>query len=268
MPDAASLTQDIFRPTRGRALAVVIVAAIGFLLPQAVPLEWYPLNHPGSDVQYLEIACAASQAGTVQIFYDSMRGFNNLESIRWPLSATAQTFTYTFPLPDAPITGLRLDPLRDGGTVTIRQMRIINRRGEVLRQFTRDQFAPTNQIAAITPAPDGWTITSLPASTEPFTLIALPSPLLPAGMNGRNLQRCLLSTGYLALMLFILLLAVLAIFFRPRKAWELLPRLAFMAGIALLFALVGNRGLIRTSIHSARYRPPVLVSAVFIPAMD
>lgn len=261
MQDAPPPSQDIFQPSRRRALAAVTLAAIGFLLPQEVPLEWYPRNHPGTDIQYLEIACASNKNGTVQIFYDTTKGFNQLECIRWPISPTAQTYTYTFPLPDAPITALRFDPVGDGGTLTIRQMRIINRRGEEIRRFTRDMFAPTNHIAAISPAPDGWTITSMAGSTDPFARIELRSPILPVGINGRNLQRCLLSTGYLALMLWILLLAVLFIFHRPRSWRELVPRLAFLAGLALLFALVGNRGLIRSSVRFARYHPPALALA-------
>jgi hypothetical protein len=254
-------SQDIFRPSRGRGLAALTLAAAGFLLPQEVPLEWYPLNHPGTDIHYLEMVCASDRDGTVQIFYDLTRGFNPLDSIRWPISPTAQAFTYTFPLPDAPITALRLDPVGDGGTLTIHQLRIVNRRGEEILRVTRDMITPDRQIAAISTAPDGWLITSAPGSTDPSTRIALRSPIVPLGMNGRNFQRCLLSTGYLALMLWLLLLALLFIFHRSKNWRGLAARAGFMAVLALLFALVGNRGLIRNSIHFARFHSPAPASA-------
>ena len=252
---------DLFRPTRERWLAAIAIAGVSFLLPQKVPLVWYPLNDPGTDGHYLEIVCSSDKKGTIRVFYDTTRGFNDLESLQWPVTPTTQAITYTFPLPDAPITALRLDPVGDGGALTIRELRIINRRGELIRRFSREMFRALSQITAISSAGDGWIVTSTPGSPNPSARIDLPSPLIPVGMNARNLQRCLLSTGYLALMLWILLLALLLVLHRAKSGAELAPRLAFTVGLALLFALVGNRGLIRNSLHYARYHPPVLASA-------
>jgi hypothetical protein len=229
----------------------------GFLLPQEVPLEWYPLNEPGQDILYLEITCASDKNGSFEIYYNPTDGIKELDKIFVPISPTTQTFTYTFPLKDAPITELRLDPVSDGGTLTIRQMRIIDRRETEIRRFTRDTFTPLHEIATIKPAPDGWTITSTPDSMDPYTRISLPAPLYAVGLNGRNLQRCLLSSGYLALMLWILLLAVLFTFWRPKGWRDFFRHVGFMAALALPFALVGNRGLIRNSIHYARFTPPM-----------
>jgi hypothetical protein len=116
-------------------------------------------------------------------------------------------------------------------------------------------FGPLYQIAAIAPAANGWNITSAVDGTEPKTSITIVTPILSAGMNNRNLQRCILSTGYLALMLWILLLAILFTFYRPTNAKSALIRIGFMAGLALLFSLVGNRRLIRDAIHFALYVP-------------
>ena len=58
---------DPFRPTWSRGLLAVLAAAGAFCLPQKVkvPLEFYPLNHPGDDILYLEITCASDKAGFV-----------------------------------------------------------------------------------------------------------------------------------------------------------------------------------------------------------
>jgi hypothetical protein len=246
---------DWLRPSWGRLAAAGIVAAAAFSLPQSVPLEWYPLNHPGDRILYLEIACASDKNGEVRVYYDTTRGFNEFDSIRFTISPTVQTYTYTFPLPDAPIVGLRMNPVADGGTLTIKQMRIIDRRESEICRLDREMFTSTGGVASILPYPDGWMITSAPGSTDPIVSVTLPFPIRAEGMSLRNVQRCLISTGYLALMLMILLSAVLLVFWHPRNARELAARLCFLAALALVFALVGNRGLIRDSIHYARWVP-------------
>ena len=76
---------SIFQPTWGRFFVAALLALLGFLLPQEVPLEWYPLNNPGTDINYLEISCAANVTGEVQIAYDLARhGHRPIDTIRWP----------------------------------------------------------------------------------------------------------------------------------------------------------------------------------------
>lgn len=232
------------------------LAVGGFFLPQEVPLEWYPLNEPGEDILYLELTCASDKDGDVKVYYNATRGINELHTIYFPISPTEQTFTYTFPLLDAPIVELRLDPVADGGTLTVSRMRILDRRGDEVRRFTRDMFVPVQQVASVIPADDGWKITSVPGSNDPFLRVELPSPILAKDRDYRNFLRCVLSTSYLAGMLFILLLAVFFAFTRPQSWRELPAPLAYLALLAILFSFVGNRGLIRNSIHFARYEAP------------
>ena len=97
-----------------------------------------------------------------------------------------------------------------------------------------------------------------PSGHEPDARIALPSPIMPVGMNGRNLQRGLLSAGYLALRLSILPLTAAADLPSPEAGSEMAAWARFMAVLARLFALVGNRGLIHNSIRYARFHPPAL----------
>lgn len=249
---------DWLKTVYGKLAFFCVAAGLFFVVPQDVPLEWYPLNEPGNDIFYLELTCASDRDGYVQVFYNATRGINQLNSFYFPISPTERTYTYTFPLLDAPIVELRVDPVANGGTLTIRQMRIINRRGEEIRRFTQDLFRPVHDIAAIRPVADGWQIVSTPGSIDPQTRIEMFSPIVAPGLNGRNLQRCVLSTSYLSLMLWILLLAVLFAFYRPSRWKDLVPHLGFMAALAIMFAFVGNRGLIRNSYHYSRYVPPVM----------
>jgi len=259
MPASASPKVDSgwLRPSGRNLFAAIAIAFAAFFLPQEIPLEWYPLNDPGTDINYLEITCAADVPGEVHIDYDvPAYGHRPIDSIHWPVSSTTQPFTYTFPLPDAPITEMRIAPPL-GGALTIRQMRITNRRGQEIRRFTRDIFRPQHEIAGLLPLTDGWKIVAAANASAPYARIELFSAIVPVGMNHRNLLRCLLSTGYLAGMLTILLLAVLFVFYRPLTWRDGAAHISFMIALALCFACVGNRGLIRNSLGYARYVPPV-----------
>ena len=244
---------DPFQPTWGRAALAALIAWVAYLLPQKVPLEYYPLNNPSSGLQYLEITCAANVTGETQFYLDFGHGFNELEKIRLPIGPSEMAFTYTFPLQDAPLMGLRLDPFEHGaGELTITNFRIINRRGEEIRRFTKDSFFGQNQIDGIVPLENGWKFVLKLGANDPNVRVQLGQPIVPEGMNERNVKRCLLSTGYLALMLWILLLAVyfaLRLFTSWRGAMH---ACVFLACIALLFAFVGNRGLIKNSCYYAK----------------
>lgn len=256
--------EDWLQPTWKRLLFAAVLAGFGFILPQEVPLEWYPLNNPGSDINYLEISCASDKDGDVQIFYNLGKGLGQLNSISFPISPTEQTFTYTFPLPDGPITEMRLDPVNQGGRLTIRQMRIINRRNEEIRRFTQDMFRPEHEIAEVAPLPEGWKIITPATAVDPQIRIEPFPPIIPVGMNHRNFLRCLLSSGYLAGMLFIILMAVLTATWRPDSWIDFLAHAGFIAILALLFSTVGNRGLIKNSLSYAAYTPPPVTPGLIL----
>lgn len=257
-PSDAGPVEVTFAPRWWSLTCAALVAALAFFLPQSVPVQWKPLEPPGNDILYLQLTCKADRTGEVQIFYDLDRGINELDSIRVPLSASERWFTYTFPLPDAPIVGLRFDPLDRGGTVTIQQMRIINRAEIEIRRFNPAAFIPLHQISEIRSGIDGWSITSTADGNDPFLRVDLVSPIVPAGMNARNFQRCALSSGYLATMLWLLFLGITFSLDAYANRIGIVRSLAGLAFIAALFSLVGNRGLIRNSIHSAQFIPPTI----------
>ncbi len=247
---------DHFQPTWRRGLAAGAVAVLAFLIPQEVPLEYYPLNNPSSGLHYLEITCAANTTSGTQVFLNYGAGINQLDSIYWPISATERPYTYTFPLKDAPIHELRFDPLDTEGELTITNFRIHNRRGEEIRRYTRNDFTAVAQIADIPPTTHGWKLITTPAANDPVATVSLPQPIAPEGMNERNFKRVLLSWSYLALMLWIILLAVYFTLLRHRNRRAIAAAMGFLAFLALTFSIVGNRGLIRESVRSARFTPP------------
>jgi hypothetical protein len=248
LPSDAHL-MDTFEPTWRRLTLAVGLAAIGFIVPQGVPLIYYPLNNPSEGLQYLEVTCSSSENGEVQVILDTGRGFDELDSIRWPVSPGDEDCTYTFPLPDAPLFGLRVMPLRSPGELMISKIQIINRRRDVIYRLYQGDFRPDHQIRAIVSSKSGWKIVATPNSTDPYVTAGFRHPIVPLGMNARNLERCLLSWSYLTLMLWILLLACYFSLRRHQNGRVTLQTCAFLAVIALLFSLVGNRGLVKESIR-------------------
>ncbi len=249
------VTPDLFRPTWPRILFAAAVALAAFFLPQEIPLEWYPLNNPSSGLRYLEITCAANTTGNTQIFLNTGRHINELEKISFPIGPSEMAFTYTFPLADAPLREIRLDPLDRPGELRITNFRLLNRRGEELRRFTKDSFTSAQGLAPVEPTTDGWKMI-VTGDHGGFAHIDFSHFVAPEGMNERNLKRCLLSTGYLAMMLWIILLAVFFAFRAPEPARKTLASMAFLAVLATCFAPVGNRGLIRNSIRFANTELP------------
>ncbi len=252
-------SSDLFAPTWGRAAFGLGLAAAAFFLPQEVPLEYYPLNEPGNDILYWEISFASTDfTGNTFLRYDVGKGFNDLHSIQIPIAPTERTYTYTFPLLDAPITALRMDPADKQGEIRIRQMRIIDRRETEIRRFTKDDMMPASGIASIFPLEEGWKIVTAADAHDPYLRIRLDAPLVAHGLNHRNFLRSLYSWSYLALMLWIILLAVYFTFLRHRDWRTLAKSVSFLALLALAFSAVGNRGLIRNSWAYSRFEAPAV----------
>lgn len=232
---------------------VLVVAAGAWFVPQKIPLEYYPLNNPSSGLQYLEITCAANRNDETQIYLNFGRRFNELDMIRIPIGPSEMAFTYTFPLQDAPLVDLRIDPYKNGaGEFTITNFRMINRREEELCRFDKDSFHDLHNIAEIVPLEKGWKFVMKEGAADPSARVKLPRPMIPEGMNVRNLKRCLLSTAYLTMMLWIILLAI---YFALRLfgSWRELARASlFMLLMAAAFSIVGNRGLIKNSWYYAK----------------
>ncbi len=237
------------------ALAGAISA---FLFPQKVPLIWYPLNEPGDEILYLDIKCASDQISQVKLYFNTTQGINESDIISFPISPTIQTYTYTFPLFDAPITEIYLDSLSDGGTLTVDHLRIIDRRGAEIRRFTSDMLKPRFGVASISPTLSGWKIKSQSESKGARVKLELFAPIVAYGIDQRSILRCLYSTSYLALMLWLLLLSVFFASRRPREFKESIIQISFMALLAVMFSVAGNRGLIKNSWHYAQFTYPEL----------
>ncbi|MGC4073509.1 MAG: hypothetical protein QM760_13545 [Nibricoccus sp.] len=245
---------DHFAPSWKRLLVVALLAFGSFFIPQEIALEWYPLNEPGNDIHYLEATLRTSNTGTIRILYDCGFGFVEPYSITIPVAPSDMAFTYTFPLPDAPIRKIFIDPPDAPGELEFTRFRIINRREEEVRSFSSDEFK-ISQGLQLQPTLNGWKLvatagTSFDAGADVDFL-----PVRPVGMTLRNVKRCLLSWSYLSFMLWLIVLAIYFVFLNHLRGKDILKATSFLLLICCFISVVGNRGLIKNTKRIAYFKP-------------
>lgn len=252
-PDAP----DLFAPSWKRFLFAFVLAALAFLVPQEIALEWYPLNNPGNDIHYLEVTMRSSNTGTLRFVYDCGFGFRPPYDITVPIAPSDMAFTYTFPLPDGPLRKLFIDPPDAAGEVEFTRLRIINRREEEVRNFSPDEFklGPGLQLA---PTEHGWKLIADKNTSFDSGADMDFSAVRPVGMNLRNVKRCLLSWSYLSFMLWLIVLAIYFIFLNHLRGKDILKATAFLLAICACFSAVGNRGLIKNTHHISKKKPAAI----------
>ena len=181
---------------------------------------------------------------------DFGRGFRPLEAIRIPISHSGQSLTYTLPLLDAPLCGLRLTAVDRPGVLVLERVRLIDRAGRAIHAITPADYALTAGGGFVVKGD----VVRLVSGTQPAAVgLRLPHPLVPEGMNARNFQRCFRSWAYLAGMLALILSCVAWLAAGRRLTWRQGLRLAaFIFLLSGLFSAVAQRGLLKNSITSAR----------------
>jgi len=180
---------------------------------------------------------------------DFGRGYRALEQIVVPVSHTHQSLTYTLPLLDAPLCGLRLTAVDRPGVLVLERVRLIDRAERELHAVVPGDYALTAGGGFVVDRD----VVRLASGTQPAAVgLRLPHPLVPEGMNARNFQRCFRSWAYLTGML-ALILGCVAWLAGRRLTWRQGLRLAaFIFLLSGLFSAVAQRGLLKNSITSAR----------------
>lgn len=232
-------------------------ALIAFWVPQQLPLEFLPLNRAEPGTLYLEITCTSDRLAMVRIRYDVPHRDPATNSIRFPVEPGDRSYTYTFPLPDAPVEGFHVEMPANGATLLINRFRVTDQSGAEIQRFTRDQFTYDAKVANVRAVSEGWTIAAAAGDMAAATHLRLSSPLLPAEMNHRNFLRCVRSWSYLTGILTLLLCAGYFAF-RPPFSPNWRRDTAFIVFLAASFAVVGVRGLIKNSGWAARYAVPLV----------
>jgi hypothetical protein len=98
---------------------------------------------------HLEVALRSSQPGEAQLYYETGTGINEAESRRVTVKGGDSMQVIRFPLPSALYGQFRLDPIDRGlCEVSIRDARIVDAFGHVLKQFPPEEFGDFHDISS------------------------------------------------------------------------------------------------------------------------
>ncbi len=87
-----------------------------------------------------------SASGISQVFYDAGKGYNEADSCSIAIqNGTSQKYTFS-PLPSKLIRSIRFDPINVPAVVRIKDARIENRQGDIVKKFPLQDFRSIQQI--------------------------------------------------------------------------------------------------------------------------
>lgn len=133
------MSRTVFAAWRTGALTVLWLSAA---------LASTACSYRGSD-RVLEIDARVSAGTAAQIYWARDYSFTEAQSFQVPVHPMSDGFeTLRFHLPALPYPGLRFDPLNAGGTMVIRQMRVIGTTGETVTTIDPASMLPAHQIAS------------------------------------------------------------------------------------------------------------------------
>ncbi len=105
-------------------------ALASLLLAGLVAIPFLNGGHGHASGSFLEVGLKSEKTGTIQVFFEEGSGLNEHDSVRLPVSGGNRPAILRFPLPEARISALRIDPIDKDGEVTIQQPRLVNEPGE------------------------------------------------------------------------------------------------------------------------------------------
>src|SRR5215471_11758822 len=152
------------------------VLSLAILLSALAAAPPFMRGSPQEGGYFLELSLVNGFAGTLQVFYDVGRGFNETDSQQQRLVVSPDPQRYRFPLHSGVYQGLRIDPTDTDHAVTCTLARVVDRQGRVVQVLAPGQFRPTHQITLVE-TPAGLEMRPTPGTSDPFSELQLPAPL-------------------------------------------------------------------------------------------
>ncbi len=158
----------------GTLLAVALLSAL-FCVP------FSPLSQSEPELFGLEVRMRSTAPGRAQVYFDRGAGFNETDASSVALTVTERMTTLRLPLPPGTHRQLRFDPTDGDAPVQLESLRIVDRRGRLVRTLALDTLAPLHGIAAatLTPAtPPRLELVPVAGTNDPQLRVALNDPLV------------------------------------------------------------------------------------------
>ena len=126
-----------------RLKAIVVIVSCSLFIVGIITLFDYNQHNKLS----LRIVMQTSNPGKSQIFFDVGNDYNENDSYSISL-ADDDPKECVFPLPVTIIKSIRFDPINVSGTVTVKNARIENKLGYVIKRFPFEDYRPIQQISS------------------------------------------------------------------------------------------------------------------------
>ncbi len=99
----------------------------------------------------LDVRLTTASYGHVQVYYDNGSGFSEEQSAAHALTPGPDAVTYRLPLPSGTYRQFRLDPIEKDQRVTLESIRVVTRKGELVRDIPLAQLKREHDIARLEP---------------------------------------------------------------------------------------------------------------------
>ncbi len=129
----------------------------------------------------------SSQPGISQIFFNAGRGYNEQDSYSITIADGKQQ--YVFPLTWKAIKKLRFDPINVTATVQIKDARIENKQGNIIKQFSAQSFRSVQQIAQMDTMAGTVIVHTIQDANDPVLEIEDSAIKNPAGWRDYIMER-------------------------------------------------------------------------------
>ena len=125
--------------------AIILFAILTLLVTGIVGYKEYKAFNK----LYFVVEMGTSTNGISQVFFDAGNGYNGNDSYTVQLqNKNIQKYIFLIPS-NTGIKSIRLDPMDMAGEIRIKDARIENKQGDIIKKFSLDDFKPTYQISTM-----------------------------------------------------------------------------------------------------------------------
>lgn len=164
------------RPLRMRFFTLPALLAAA-LLSVVVALPFLPIAQQRPNLFQIEVTVTSTVPSRFQIFYDEGPGVREELSASGQVDGTATPATLRLRVPPGRYTSFRFDPLDRGGTITLRNARIVTARGRVVAALPLTEFKAAHQVQSLRVADGALEVVVNPAHNDPQLQFAFTPPL-------------------------------------------------------------------------------------------
>jgi hypothetical protein len=152
-----------------------------FVLDLGVLTSWLLIKNQPRAEAAMFVEMSSSSTSAAQVYYDTGGGFNEADSATQPVQGDNKFHQLRFGLPRKSLLNIRFDPLRSAGSVEIRNVRILDSDGTLLRAIEPSELKIFSEVQELVAVPGGVRAKTVDNSTDSALMVhfAAPVQILP-----------------------------------------------------------------------------------------